>query len=522
MIKTTEDLLHLESIYNNMSKSKLPTPQDMYNSVILTEAPVAPVKPDVKPAPTTTPKPKRENPLKPKPGKAPKPKAFVDMEEELDPVGKEDDDIDNDGDSDSTDKYLKKRRSIIQKAIKESRNPKKKIVKNLDNDIMSSDIMAFIQSRTVKEAEGDEIDQTYFDPSKREIYSNDKDYIKKILPDLTDTEEEYLDIITSESYKNTVNKAIRYLGLENFNQLKQQYPTIPSLGMVAMMSLHKVQNIENRYKNQLEKLAISVVLGLPEYDLVKRAVETGDLKITPILGSPDLSNAIAADELDDKLDNGLTVGENLNMQLNNVLEGKGDQYLKRQLANYITQGEAVNKTYIFNLVNDQLNKIDETLVNNYGIFISVAHLLYYFMPKADITRSMMNAAVGSAEVEPDNEGYHIRAIGVTFPILLHEIVKGIGDWLSLDIADQEDLDVETIDQEIKQLMSGPGLDLKLRKLIPNDVPQEVIPLIKKLLYQLSVQDIKEVLTGGGKGISIMRQLSNQAKELYKDYTDEDY
>lgn len=36
----------------------------------------------------------------------------------LDPVGKEDDDIDNDGDSDSTDDYLANRRKAVGKAIK--------------------------------------------------------------------------------------------------------------------------------------------------------------------------------------------------------------------------------------------------------------------------------------------------------------------------------------------------------------------------------------------------------------------
>tara|TARA_Y100000004_G_scaffold64861_1_gene72750 strand:+ start:968 stop:2173 length:1206 start_codon:yes stop_codon:yes gene_type:complete len=41
----------------------------------------------------------------------------VDVAEALDPVGKEDDDIDNDGDSDETDEYLKKRRETIGKAI---------------------------------------------------------------------------------------------------------------------------------------------------------------------------------------------------------------------------------------------------------------------------------------------------------------------------------------------------------------------------------------------------------------------
>jgi hypothetical protein len=41
----------------------------------------------------------------------------------LDPVGKEDDDIDNDGDSDDSDEYLMKRRKAIKKAMKEGNCP---------------------------------------------------------------------------------------------------------------------------------------------------------------------------------------------------------------------------------------------------------------------------------------------------------------------------------------------------------------------------------------------------------------
>lgn len=43
---------------------------------------------------------------------------FEDVDEALDAVGKEDSDVDNDGDSDSSDKYLKKRRKAIGKAMK--------------------------------------------------------------------------------------------------------------------------------------------------------------------------------------------------------------------------------------------------------------------------------------------------------------------------------------------------------------------------------------------------------------------
>ena len=49
------------------------------------------------------------------------------VSEKLDPVGSEDSDVDNDGDSDKSDEYLKNRREVVAKAIKES--AKKKTMK---------------------------------------------------------------------------------------------------------------------------------------------------------------------------------------------------------------------------------------------------------------------------------------------------------------------------------------------------------------------------------------------------------
>ena len=45
-------------------------------------------------------------------------------QEALDPVGKEDDDIDNDGDVDKTDKYLANRRKAVSKAINKQKKNK--------------------------------------------------------------------------------------------------------------------------------------------------------------------------------------------------------------------------------------------------------------------------------------------------------------------------------------------------------------------------------------------------------------
>jgi len=43
---------------------------------------------------------------------------YYDIDEALDPVGKEDGDIDNDGDKDDADKFLQKKRDAITKAVK--------------------------------------------------------------------------------------------------------------------------------------------------------------------------------------------------------------------------------------------------------------------------------------------------------------------------------------------------------------------------------------------------------------------
>ena len=51
---------------------------------------------------------------------------YYEIDEAMDAVGKEDGDIDNDGDEDSSDEYLKKRRDAISKAIKKDESVKPK------------------------------------------------------------------------------------------------------------------------------------------------------------------------------------------------------------------------------------------------------------------------------------------------------------------------------------------------------------------------------------------------------------
>lgn len=67
-------------------------------------------------------------------------------EKKLDPVGKEDDDVDNDGDTDASDEYLKNRRKVIAKAMKDKKkvdeqvsDKKRKLKAEFDKEKSSRD-----------------------------------------------------------------------------------------------------------------------------------------------------------------------------------------------------------------------------------------------------------------------------------------------------------------------------------------------------------------------------------------------
>jgi hypothetical protein len=131
-----------------------------------------------------------------------------------------------------------------------------------------------------------------------------------------------------------------------------------------------------------------------------------------------------------------------------------------------------------------------------------------------MSRAFANsAAVGSVEVENDST---IKARGANFPILVHEIVKGIYNWLTYDIATQSELDRETLDQEVLELMSGEEVYNNFRKLIEVK-DQHLIPFIVKDLLRHPAEVIKKVNTGGGEAKNIMDKLVARARETYNNW-----
>lgn len=385
---------------------------------------------------------------------------------------------------------------------------------------LTHDVKAFINVRKEKITEKIDVEDypDYFSDDKRSMIEDEKDYVEKIFPDLGSAADRYLEMITSESYKKNIDRIAYYLNM-SVNKVQSKFPDLPTMTTMVFGALSYITNIEKSKKSELEKMAIEVVLELEENKFIKQLVENGELIIDAKLGNADLTGVITEDKLDEEMSNGCTVAENLNTQINKIVEGAGEGKLKRSLANYMTQGDAINKLFLFNQASEKLNQIDPKLVNKYGILSAITQILYYAMPNMSITSDIASqASVGSEQVIPTGDNYTIKARGATFPYLIHEIVKGIGDYLSMDVASQEELDTETMSDEIKQIMAGPGLEMRLRKLIPTD-KIKYLPMIKKLFYKLPVDDIKNVLLGGGKSSNIIKDLIKQSEQLMSDNED---
>jgi hypothetical protein len=359
----------------------------------------------------------------------------------------------------------------------------------------------------------------YMHPSKKDYVENlpshEKEIVTGMYPSLDADNQAYLELITSATYKRSVERLAKYLGL-SLEALHKKHSSFSSLYNIILTNFLNTVQAEENYKDELQTLAVETVLDLPEFKAVKEMVAEGMLTIDAKLDTPNLSNAITENEL--KAKNGkLSTSEKDTQQLATEFvkpELDPDILAKRSFAKTLTQGNAVNKFYLFHLVEDKLTQINPQLPKMYGIVCAGTTMSYYGMPMIEMSRAFANsAAVGSVEVENDST---IKARGANFPILVHEIVKGIYNWLTYDIATQSELDRETLDQEVLELMSGEEVYNNFRKLIEVK-DQHLIPFIVKDLLRHPAEVIKKVNTGGGEAKNIMDKLVARARETYNNW-----
>jgi hypothetical protein len=368
----------------------------------------------------------------------------------------------------------------------------------------------------------------FIHPEKRRRWESGSSEVNEILGILPDNAQEYFEMLLSKSYKKLMERLVSYTGVAAENM------THGVLGQ-CMQAIQKCISIERHNKRTLENLALECVLDMEEFKFVKQSYHDGEIEFDVKLSHGELENAVSKAELEMQQEEtdeegDLTEGEEQNFNLAEELFDDTEKKLRRRLANTLTQGIAVDSLYLFNLVNErliQLNGGDDDIVKLYGLASTGAQIGYYMAPP-DIeggAGQQQGSSAGSEEVSDMGNGkYKIKARGMIFPYLLHEIIKGVYEYLHLSDITKSVEKQDTLEDETTDIASGPELGRIIKSMIPADKLSLVGAVQQRILNDLvDIDDIKTVLKGGREGQEIINGIIAEIEqEMGPEEEDEPY
>ena len=222
---------------------------------------------------------------------------------------------------------------------------------------------------------------------------------------------DYEKIMSPQTFQTLRNKSAE--ALKSFGKTGQQTT------MEAIKLVEALMRQEAPYKSQLEQIAVDTLKKA--YPIVERA----EIEVHAELVHPSQMTIKPAGK-----ERELGAGD-FDMVANKFgLD-------KRRLINAITQGASMRESKIYQLFEDSLDDLDIRLVRNYNKLLDVSFGAHNDDAYTSMLKSMLR--VSTAGAAGQSEGYYdeatgklvIRAKALNFPLLIHELVKGLYEILSL-------------------------------------------------------------------------------------------
>jgi hypothetical protein len=358
--------------------------------------------------------------------------------------------------------------------------------------------------------------------------------LKKVpLPQTGDENKNFQELLASERYRQVVAKVREYTGIET--PMVGQQGVMPLAQM--MMSAHnQIIQAESAHKEELQQLAVELVMK--EMSIPEGAINY-DAKIVGMgeINTDDFNREMGQQEENIEP---VDVEEDLADDLGTLNLEKA----KRRLINSMIQGASKKGHYMYHYVADKIREItgSETLINQYGILMSVNDTLYWQLSD-DTMKAMMGGgggggSVGGKErVDRNTNPPTIYAEGLNFPILVHELIKGTLELFAIqgrptDAEGNEDpryAEVEqsedTLEKEVWDLRLGPAIWERVRRQFPDEIllDENKFELQNYLLveiFKLPAKNflvfMKEVVSGSENGKRLMDELMQGVDQMFKD------
>jgi len=360
--------------------------------------------------------------------------------------------------------------------------------------------------------------------------------------------------LVSQRFGKVADKLKEVTGIQNINskQIQQMIYT------EQMAKLQNIMRIEAAHKDELIQLAIDASLEEGE-------VPEGWYQIEGHLGEQPSTDDFRYQPEEPKDEEEDDDEEKLEIPSFNVEDLTDEEELelekhKRNIINAIIQGAAKKGHYIFQKpdVKARLDAIDPSLYRDYLGIMAINDFMYFTMEQMIEMMSQTGQGVAGkvslddaddegeeggeegGEEQPDTK---IVAEGLIFPILCHEIIKGLeeakgrhGHSKNPDIREKVRGAVDVLSNEPMQLRIGPEIVEKLRYAMPNEIFEEsnkgLINWFHILLYQIPAQEFLEIIGNAisedaskvKKSTSKFREIMKEAmtmKEEFEEYKEEE-
>jgi hypothetical protein len=320
-----------------------------------------------------------------------------------------------------------------------------------------------------------------------------------------------------------------------------------------MNRLPNIMRIESNHRDELEQLAVEASLDETEipqdWFKIEPYLNRAPIDVSNFRYTPDEDEDEEEDEKEPKLKMPSFDIEDLTDE--EILELEKH---KRNIINAIIQGAAKKGHYLFQKpeVKARLDAIDPSLYRDYLGIMAINDFMYFTMEQMIEMMSQTGQGVaGKVELDDnDDEGEEgeeggeekpdtvIRAFGAIFPILCHEIIKGVEEAKGRyglpedpEMRQKVQGQVDLLSNEPMQLRIGPEIVEKIRFALPDEMFEDenkgLINWFHIQLYQIPAEEFLEIIGNAisedqskvKKATQRFDEIMKEAQELKREYDD---
>lgn len=365
---------------------------------------------------------------------------------------------------------------------------------------------------------------------ERKLQSQDTPFKKVPFPSTGRDGVNFQELLGSESFRDVIAKYKRYNGedeIVNHNSIMPIYQKLSSV-------LSTISRLEQPHITELEELSVSLV---KQHFSIPEGVLNFDVKIVQNPSDIDNSNFKHDEENEENPDEPEIDTPQIEIDDDALLKLEKS---KRRLVNATLQGASRVGQYMFHLVEPELTEIlgNPNVPTLYGQMMSMNDINYWLFPDQMIKQaSKEGPQAGNEEVDRNTNPPTIFARGINFPVLVHELIKGLMEFFALQPQGEGDENYydkvrseDTITKEDWDLRLGPAIWTRLRNLLPDqlhtDEQIELQNYVLNHIFNLPAKQylllMREVMGQTDKGKRILEKITNEMADLYNDINNKTY